>query len=525
MSNQELPIESAFECSVCWADKDGTTGSFTIDESLICKACVIDTIQPMFEAALEHDEAFPVRWGSIILKPEDFPGAFPLALSLRYESRGIEIYSKVKIFCKQLVVTGEDEFGAAVKLLAIPIHDGEASEECGCLLGVKDCTAPGSITCPDCLGETCWQCGEPVSEDPFADWVLGRDYQLCPGCGAPTIISEGCNAMICTRCLVGYCFSCGVRAHENLDKAHWEVGGPCPKYNARGAYNAWQPYPDDYSDLDDDEADPNFEYFDIEDDDMFGEANIFGELGGEIENVEGMMAAWQLYTEDDVSDGDGVDEDENEEDEEDEEGGEDDQDGDSGNHGRAENGASPDAYEEASEDEEEGGSGVEDEERDSIAVDIDHVVVTLAQDNVTEEEWQAALAAQSETFNASQQHLIQRIEDLLQLPEGLAETDPDHYNIRLQETAVLRVFVDMARSFRDFVDTQPVLTTENIRILGSNNRTLKKLEPLVSKLSSCLESRFLMEAAERFGDAITRAHIGEHIESLLQLTAEIDDSM
>ncbi|KAK5711538.1 hypothetical protein LTR15_012379 [Elasticomyces elasticus] len=469
MSNQELPIESAFDCSVCWSERDRTTGSFTIDESLICGACVTDTIQSMFEAALEHDEAFPVRWGSITLKPEDFPGAFPLALSLRYESRGNEIYSKVKIFCKQPVVTGEDEFGATVKLLAIPTHDGEAGEECGCLLGVKESTAPGSITCPDCLSETCWQCGEPVSE-----------------------------------------------AHEDLDKAHWEVGGPCPKYNARGAYNAWQPYPDDYSDLDDDEVDPNFEYFDIEDDDEFGAVNIFGELDGEIED---------LYTEDDVSDGDGVDEDENEEGEEDGEGGEDDQDGDSGISGRAENDVSVDALEEVSEAGEDGRSGVEDEERESIAVDIDHVVVTPAQDNVTEEEWQAALVAQSETFNASQQHLIQKIEDLLQLPEGLAENDPDHYNIRLQETAVLRVFVDMVQSFRNFVETQPQLTTENIRILGSNNRTLKKLEPLVSKLSSCLESRFLMEAAERFGDAITRAHIEKHIESLLQLTAEIDDSM
>ncbi|KAK5676479.1 hypothetical protein LTS10_010780 [Elasticomyces elasticus] len=413
MSNQELPIESAFDCSVCWSEKDRTTGSFTIDESLICEACVIDMIQPLFEAALEYDEAYPVRWGGIILKPEDFPGVFPLILSLRYESRGFEIYSKANILCKQLVVIGEDESGAMVKLLAIFPHDGEASEN-------------------------------------------------------------------------------GVQAHEDLDKAHWQTGSPCPKYNFPGDENAWQPDSEDDDSDEDDEDDDEYEYDE------------------EIEDLEWMMAGWRFYPEDSVSDEDADDED-SEDEEQDEWDSEDDH-------------SSENALEGSSDNEDDGGVDLGDAQ-DAVVVQNLPFVEQPMPNNVTEAEWQAALVAQSETFHASQQHLIHRIEDLLQLPEGLAENDPDHYNIRLQETAVLRVFIDMARSFRDFVETQPVLTTENIRILGSNNRTLQKLEPLVSKLSSCLETRFLMEAAETSGEAITRAHIGEHVESLLLLTAEIDDSM
>ncbi|KAK5701510.1 hypothetical protein LTR97_004325 [Elasticomyces elasticus] len=475
MSDQDLPFGSVFECSVCWTDKDRTTTSFTIDESLVCEACVIDTIQPMFEAALEHDEAFPVRWGGITLTPEDLPGVFPAALSLRYERRSLEIYSHVKVFCKQRVVIGEDELGAAAKLLAIPTHDGEAGEECGCLLGVKESTAPGSITCPDCSGQTCRQCGEPASEsalhicsteqDPFESWVLGQDYQLCPGCDAPAIISEGYNAMICTRCLTHYCYICGGRASEDRTPEHWEKGSPCPKYNARGAENAWQPDPGD-EETDEDEEDEDDS---DEDDEEDAESDSDDDGSDDLAEFEEYAAEK----------------------------------------------AAGEASRDESSDENDGGAVVDDGQDE--VVDGRPAMSQWTPDNTIEAEWQAALVVRSDAFNTSQQHIVHRIADLLHLPEGLAGEDPEHYRVKAEETAtVLKVFVDAVQSFCDLVETRPILSTANIRVLGGKIRTLNKLEPLVIGLSDFFESRLLIEIAQRHGDATTEAQIDEVFDRLLQ---------
>ncbi|KAK5740019.1 hypothetical protein LTR17_004916 [Elasticomyces elasticus] len=433
MSNQELFVEPVIECSVCWSDKDKTTGSFTIDESLICEACVIDTIRPMFEAALEQDEAYPVRWGSVILKPEDFPGVFPVALSLQYERRGFEIYSNARIFCKQPVVTVEDEFGAVVKLLAIPTHDGEASEECGCLLGVKVPNGEDLTSCPDCLGKTCCSCGEPVSAEL---------KHICTSEPDP--------------------FAGGVKAHEDLDKAHWQAGSPCPKYNFLGDENAWQDDESDDGDEDEDEEDSEDEEDEESESDDDG-GNDFAEF----EEYAAEKAAGE---------------------------------------------ASSDEYRDETDD-----GAVFDDVQDEV-VDGHPVMSQRTPDIAIEAEWQAALVMRSDAFNTSQQHIMHRIEDLLHLPEGLAGEDLEHYHVKVKESTVLKVYVDAVESFHDVVATRPALSTANIRSLGSKIRTLNKLEPLVTGLSDCFESRFLIEVAQRDGNAITEAQIDEVFDRLLQVT-------
>ena len=72
----------------------------------------------------------------------------------------------------------------------------------------------------------------------FPGLERGRDIQFCPGrnCHLPVVLQDGCNSLVCVKCMKHFCFVCGAETHHDSD--HWKPGSPCPKWNQPGTENA-----------------------------------------------------------------------------------------------------------------------------------------------------------------------------------------------------------------------------------------------------------------------------------------------
>jgi hypothetical protein len=274
-----------FECSVCLEDKAELKPRL-IAKSPVCEKCVQESIVPLFTKAVEHEHAYPPRWGSAQLEVEDFKQYFDLHFIARYYVREVEYLSKTRLYCTHKIYVkdrplpgGSAPEGRVLALRPVVIWNaqdhGKLSELTSCGAMVTNCGSgpPLIVTCYSCNGRLC-RCGKLVysdmdvdhicnvdrsdQDDILKDQVRGKDYQRCPKC--PNIISlfDGCNHVRCDKqaCRAHFCFVCGEEVDPDGD--HWSEtrqGQPCPRYNQPDAPNAVydgppeepaQPRPEDF---------------------------------------------------------------------------------------------------------------------------------------------------------------------------------------------------------------------------------------------------------------------------------------
>ncbi|KAK4545506.1 hypothetical protein LTR36_002856 [Oleoguttula mirabilis] len=226
---------NTFFCGFCLEDKQG---GMKIGDDALCKDCHDAEVRPKFEAALENEAEYPVRWGATALEPHLMPTAFEAQWRAKCEEYRTPLAERV--YCPH----------------------GSCQQYAGNKAELSDLEGR-IVECKKCSGVFCGNCGVPlqphrvhtcVIEDPrqemdaFAGLVRGKDYQICPNptCGIKVEIRDGCNAMCCQRCLTHFCYICGVMAHHN--SKHWTSPSTCPRWNQPDASNAIHDRADDHGD-------------------------------------------------------------------------------------------------------------------------------------------------------------------------------------------------------------------------------------------------------------------------------------
>ncbi|KAK5114388.1 hypothetical protein LTR85_010210 [Meristemomyces frigidus] len=249
--------DRAFTCGVCCDDRAKGAPYVLAAGDSVCKECFLTGIKPMFLAAVKNENDYPVPWGNTVLHPKDFPefdDQFRKEWEFKkaeYETpRAYRIYCRHRFFIdakghKMLVArTHADIVRAAIRRECVT---GEESW----FLGSLAQTRGSQIHCPRCERWSCGSCGSsratrgerhdcrPPKGTEGVDanlGVRGLDYQICPNpaCAIPTVLSDGCNTIVC-RCRTHFCFICGKMAHHDSD--HW-TGSGCPRWNQPGTARA-----------------------------------------------------------------------------------------------------------------------------------------------------------------------------------------------------------------------------------------------------------------------------------------------
>ena len=229
----------------------------------------------MFQEAVKHEHAYPVKFGPIVLYARDFKDKLPMGLAERYRRRGEEYTVKVskRAYCKNLIEEAlAPEPGTVNKGKKLALTKAQAKEreeanvkvvQCGAILAPH--LMIGRLGCYRCKGNACPDCGDPtewVHDNCVPTYrerqekgipkaltktgkpgekglVRGKDFQLCPKCGTPCELRDGCNFMQCVlrKCQEGFCFICGAGGLKDVHE-HWKLGMPCPKFGQPGERNA-----------------------------------------------------------------------------------------------------------------------------------------------------------------------------------------------------------------------------------------------------------------------------------------------
>ena len=270
--------QKSFTCGVCLEEKYEDHPQ-AIDGDDICAECVKESILPLFEAALNHEHTYPVRWGKTSLRAQDFSQQLGKDFLRRYERREREYqtFSRRRVYCRNLVrpetrpATGS--LAPQVQKLALMPRQIELAKkenkpvvECGVMCTTlpsvfeRDalCSGPG-VPCWSCKGRACRVCGEAiypkspghkcamqsqnvyefVGELELQGLVRGRDFQVCPNnaCKQVVTLGKGCNHVRCPSSAcpisrIGFCMVCGeVATHQS---GHWGPNKPCPLYSQKG---------------------------------------------------------------------------------------------------------------------------------------------------------------------------------------------------------------------------------------------------------------------------------------------------
>ncbi|KAK3674849.1 hypothetical protein LTR78_005193 [Recurvomyces mirabilis] len=256
------PQESKFDCAVCYDTYPQSQGIEVVPGDAICHDCFTESLLPKFLAALQHEHAYPVKWGAIKLDPALFSRILREGLTVKWVFKVREYATPVKerIYCANLRRTmAGSGFGKALSVEEIEMAVDEECpmQECGSFLGARapPTGARATVTCTSCTGNTCGLCASSFFEPPtqhhctdavdketrdaFEGMVKGKDYQLCPECCAPVELRDGCNHIFCEAgsCNAAFCFICGM-AVKRREVEHWKKGMPCPRWNQPGAENA-----------------------------------------------------------------------------------------------------------------------------------------------------------------------------------------------------------------------------------------------------------------------------------------------
>ncbi|KAK4555037.1 hypothetical protein LTR86_007803 [Recurvomyces mirabilis] len=256
------PQEPTFDCAVCYDTYSQSQGIEIVSGDAICHDCFTESLLPQFLAALQHEHAYPVKWGAIKLDPARLSRFLPEGLTVKWVFKVREYATPVKerIYCAHLRRTmAGSGFGKALSVeeIEMAVDEERPMQECGNFLCARapPTGARATVTCASCTGNTCGLCASSFFElpeqhhctdlvdkevlDAFEGMVKGRDYQLCPECSSPVELRDGCNHIFCEAgsCNAAFCFICGM-AVKRREVEHWKKGMPCPRWNQPGAENA-----------------------------------------------------------------------------------------------------------------------------------------------------------------------------------------------------------------------------------------------------------------------------------------------
>lgn len=236
-------MEATFECVTCASTKPLAEKLTFPDGLLFCSECFERGCKSQFETALATITAWPVKYGTTILHPRDFPRMFDADFIERYEAREAE-YDAVRnkrVRCQHLMDRRQSE-DATYRPTDMLTADHRNYQPCGSFVGYEK---PGRIQeCSRCTGPTCMKCEvsfRPEIEEhtcPKRSVVQyndlgrrGQDWQTCPRCDSKVQLRDGCNHLICAICFCSFCFICGEECAEN--SGHWltDRPNPCPRWN------------------------------------------------------------------------------------------------------------------------------------------------------------------------------------------------------------------------------------------------------------------------------------------------------
>lgn len=268
-------VTTTLDCTVCCETKNSGE-CVQITDDPVCRDCFNEHIRPMFLEALQHEHAYPVKWGQTNINPVDFANRLPAGFVLQWVWREREYKTPVKerVYCRHQVYdhptspTGAGQAppprGSAAntppmtapEIAVARQHDvlNLTTRECGRFLGEKAPPTDAACTrlCIFCQGTTCGicasgftgapnkhTCDEREEEDPFKGLQRGKGYQLCPSCGVHVNLRDGCNHIICTQagCGAAFCYICGEKVGRH-EKEHFKPGKPCPRWNQPGSNHA-----------------------------------------------------------------------------------------------------------------------------------------------------------------------------------------------------------------------------------------------------------------------------------------------
>lgn len=276
-------------CSVCF-DEEAKIYPKTIDGDKICEQCVEDYLKPLFEEALKHEAAYPVRWGPVEIQATDFAHVLTPQFLFQYRQKETEYKTlpAQRIYCRQSILDPSHPDAKALtpgNTLALTpelVDKAKQSEipilECGAMVANRATMSGNRSVCYRCQGRTCNVCGEALAEaltddaglhlcagassasgnTALDDLIRGRDYQVCPNasCKNAIALKDGCNHMTCpiAGCQTGFCFVCGEAADH--DDGHWDLGNSsgCPRWNRPDDPNAQ--FDDEDEEVDEDQQLP-----------------------------------------------------------------------------------------------------------------------------------------------------------------------------------------------------------------------------------------------------------------------------
>lgn len=213
--------------------RSARSNSVLINDDEICLACFEDHVVEQFWNSIRNTKDFPFRWGNATLRFQDYAYYIPdyPALLAAYNKKKTELESpaELRIYCDR----DETFVGAARETY----KRGKTSVGCS-KCGQQYCTwckraVDGDHHCPETGRDQ-----QNAGDDAFRAFQRGKDYQLCPRCGASIALASGCNSLrceICRRC--EFCYICGAEVKHG-DKQHWQPGSNCPRFNQPGAANA-----------------------------------------------------------------------------------------------------------------------------------------------------------------------------------------------------------------------------------------------------------------------------------------------
>ncbi|KAK3671179.1 hypothetical protein LTR78_008980 [Recurvomyces mirabilis] len=262
-SLSENPDTIPCACTICCETVHQATAPHIIDDAEICDLCVKENIVPLFQAAINNEQEYPVTWGSVIIPATHFWAELGRGFGRAYERREVEyaIPLAERVVCGHVFRKGrEGNFKGSVLVgttaLAIAWPHRHLTPECveaelevcGSILDKRGLIPGQQFFCHRCRGLTCRVCERPMSFDyaehvcerrvfefeaPDRDGLVqGKHFQLCPvaSCRHPVALGDGCNTVTCpvAACRTSFCFICGQQADHDGD--HW-ASGRCPRWN------------------------------------------------------------------------------------------------------------------------------------------------------------------------------------------------------------------------------------------------------------------------------------------------------
>lgn len=249
------------QCLVCWDDVPRQSTITYNGNQVTCVACAEGTLVPMFEAAIDREQAYRnLLVGGGRLNPDEFKSVLGAEFIERFRSVEEEYKtpSNNRVYCPHMIKSnpapprGSQTSGARAlhpNKIATADRDGVKTERCSAFV-CQGRDHPTVISCYQCSGALCGRCGKAhhsfserathalrddcLPSTTEADSPTGTNIrtQRCPGsCQEIYAQADGCNHVVCQADGTNWCFHCGQVASD--ESGHWTLGtGTCPRWPA-----------------------------------------------------------------------------------------------------------------------------------------------------------------------------------------------------------------------------------------------------------------------------------------------------